>query len=136
MTVIVERFLDPWEAHVVKARLVAEGIDATVSNDQLSMADWPMAFALGGAALQVPDEDAGRARDVLAAYRRGDFEQDLVDAGYLPEPDPDACTCGTHAFTIPWHERVLVVLMFLAGGATFSTRTVPAHCRVCGRLRA
>ena len=34
MPVTIERFLDPWEAHVVKARLVAEGIDASVSNDQ------------------------------------------------------------------------------------------------------
>jgi hypothetical protein len=31
---------------------------------------------------------------------------------------------------------VLVVLMFLVGGATFPTRTAPGHCRTCGRLRA
>jgi hypothetical protein len=136
MTVTIERFLDPWEAHVVKARLIAEGIDATVSNDQLSMADWPMAFALGGAALQVPDEDSARARAVLEAYHRGDFEQDLVDEGYLPPQPPDECTCGAHELGIPWRERILVVLMFLIGGATFPTRTIPGPCKACGRMRA
>ena len=136
MTVTIERFLDPWEAHVVKARLIAEGIDATVSNDQLSMADWPMAFALGGTALQVPDEDAARARDVLAAYHRGDFEQDLVDEGYMPPIVPDeTCACGTHQFQIPWNERARVLLMFLLGGATYPTRT-SGRCIACGRLRA
>ncbi|UHQ20137.1 DUF2007 domain-containing protein [Lysobacter sp. KIS68-7] len=136
MTVTIERFLDPWEAHVVKGRLIAEGIDASVSNDQLSMVDWPMAFALGGTALQVPDEDAPRARDVLAAYHRGDFEQDLVDEGYLTPSAPDeTCACGTHQFQIPWRERVRVVLMFLLVGATYPTRT-SGRCNACGRLRA
>lgn len=86
MPVTIERFLDPWEAHVVKARLVAEGIDATVSNDQLAT-DWPIAFAVGGAALRVPDADAARAREVLAAYRRGDFARDLDD---LAPPEDDS----------------------------------------------
>ena len=83
MPVTIERFLDPWEAHVVKARLVAEGIDATVSNDQLA-SDWPIAFAVGGAALRVPESDAARAREVIAAYRRGDYARDL---GEDPPPD-------------------------------------------------
>ena len=86
MPVTIERFLDPWEAHVVKARLVAEGIDASVSNDQLAT-DWPIAFAVGGASLRVPDADVARAREVLAAYRRGDFARELDD---LAPPDDDS----------------------------------------------
>ena len=136
MPTTLERFLDPWEAHVVKARLIAEGIDATVSNDQLSMVDWPMAFALGGTALQVPDEDVARARDILEAYHRGDFERDLIEEGYLPPAPPDACTCGAHEYGIAWRDRVLVVLMFLVGGATFPTRADSERCKACGRLRA
>jgi len=136
MPVTIERFLDPWEAHVVKARLVAEGIDARVSNDQLSMVDWPMAFALGGSALQVPDADVAQARDILAAYHRGDFERELVEEGYLPPPTPDVCTCGAHAYGIPWRERVLVVVLFLIGGATYPTRADPGPCTTCGRMRA
>ena len=134
MPVTIERFLDPWEAHVVKARLVAEGIDATVCNDQLSMTDWPMAYALGGTALQVPDEDAARARAVLEAYHRGDFERDLVDAGYCAPPTDDACTCGHHVQSIPWNQRVLVIVLWFLG-ATFSTRTT-GRCKACGRLQA
>ena len=78
MTVILDRFLDPWEAHVVKARLLAEGIDATLSDDQLAMG-WPVGFVVGGAALQVAEADSVRARAVLDAYRRGDFERDLPE---------------------------------------------------------
>ena len=86
MSVTIERFLDPWEAHVVKARLSAEGIDATLSNDQLAN-EWPIAFAVGGAALLVAEEDASRARAILAAYRRGDYAHDLDDA---PPPGDDS----------------------------------------------
>jgi len=135
MPVTIERFLDPWEAHVVKARLVAEGIDATVANDQLSMTNWPLSYAVGGAELQVPDEDFARARAVVEAYHRGDFERELVDAGYVAPPDPDACTCGAHAFAIPWRERVLLVLTFLLAGVTFPTHA-GGRCTTCGRLRA
>lgn len=82
MPVTIERFLDPWEAHVVKARLLAEGIQSTLSDDQLAMG-WPVGFVVGGAALQVDEADTARARAVLDAYRRGDFE--------LPEDaSPDA----------------------------------------------
>ena len=84
MRVTLDSFLDPWEAHVVKARLVAEGIDATVANDQLAT-EWPIAFVVGGAALQVAEGDVVRARAVLAAYHRGEFA--------LPE-DADACDDG------------------------------------------
>lgn len=76
MPVILDRFLDPLEAHVVKARLDAEGIDATVSDDQLSMA-WPVAFVVGGTAVRVAEADLARARAILDAYRRGDYERDL-----------------------------------------------------------
>ena len=135
MPVTIERFLDPWEAHVVKARLVAEGIDASVSNDQLSMIEWPISYALGGTALAVPEEDVERARDVLAAYHRGDFERDLVEAGHVDPPTDDTCTCGHHVMQIAWSQRLLVMLL---GGfflATFPTRTT-GRCRTCGRLCA
>ena len=81
---VLERFLDPWEAHVVKARLEAEGIDATLSDDQLATG-WPIGFVVGGAALRVAEADTVRARAVLEAYRRGDFERDLPE-----EATPDA----------------------------------------------
>ena len=63
---------------MVKARLVAEGIDATLSDDQLSMG-WPVGFVVGGAALRVDEADSVRARAVLAAYRRGDLARELPD---------------------------------------------------------
>ena len=134
MPVTVERFLDPWEAHVVKARLIAEGIDASVSNDQLSMVEWPLAFALGGTALAVPEEDVERARAVLEAYHRGDFERDLVEAGEVEPPTDDMCTCGHRVMQIAWDQKLLVVVLALFG-ATFPTRTT-GRCRSCGRLCA
>ena len=51
MLATVTRYFDPWEAHILCARLVAEGIPASVIGDQHIMANWPMSVALGGAAL-------------------------------------------------------------------------------------
>ena len=133
MLVTLDRFLDPWEAHVVCARLRADGLFAEVANDRMAIVDWPMSYALGGVQLQVKPEDLAEARTILEAYRRGelDVEEDA------PEDHEDAplCTCHPPGPRIPWRDRVLVVALFLLGGATFPTRTVGGLCTRCGRQR-
>ena len=43
MLVTLARYFDPWEAHVLRARLESEGIPATVTGDQHIIANWPSA---------------------------------------------------------------------------------------------
>jgi hypothetical protein len=113
--VTLARFLDPWEAHVVCARLRADGLFAEVANDRMAIVDWPMAYALGGTQLQVRAEDIAEARAIFEAYRRGELDVEH-DAAHDAEPEP-ACTCPPQGPVIPWGERALVlVLTFLLAG--------------------
>src|SRR5436190_17530349 len=103
--VTLARFLDPWEAHVVCARLRADGLFAEVANDRMAIVDWPMSYALGGTQLQVKPEDLAEARAILEAYRRGELDVE----GDLPA-DPEvapSCTCPPRGPVIPWSERAL-----------------------------
>ena len=133
MLVTVGRFLDPWEAHVVRARMLAEGIPASVMGDSHAIANWPMAFALGGTLLQVPSCFAADAARVLAAYRSGDLEQELVVGGHVV---PERCSsCGGLEFTntVPGPRRLMALALFLLGGATFPT-SLARRCKACGRV--
>jgi hypothetical protein len=54
------------DAHIALGRLQAEGIRATLADENLVQTDWLYSIAVGGIKLQVADADAGRARLVLA----------------------------------------------------------------------
>lgn len=132
MLTTVGRYFDPWEAYILRARLIAEGVPASVSGDQLITANWPMSVALGGAALQVPVEFLDQAKDIVAAYHSGALQQELV------QEDPsaaDTCpTCGSTALTasVPLGQRALNVVMYLVASAPFSTSASLLSCRSCG----
>lgn len=72
--VTVERFTEVWEAHILRARLEAEGLLASVADEHLVAMDWFYSNAIGGVRVQVPACELDRARDILAALRRGDYE--------------------------------------------------------------
>ena len=127
----VERFLDPWEAHIVCARLNAEGIPATVAFANHAIIDWPAALALGGTAVQVPEEHLVQARRIVAEYRAGELEAELpeeplVRKGRCPE-------CGSSAIrrVVPLRQRLLAGLLGVFG-ATFPTRENEMACSACG----
>lgn len=131
MLATLARFVDPWEAHVVRARLDAEGIPATVAFANHAIANWPMSLALGGTAVQVPVAFLQRARALLDAYARGALEQELHAAtGTRAEHCP---RCGSTDFmqTMPWHTR-LYILVIVVVFAPFPARRTRRVCRECG----
>ena len=135
MLVTLARFLDPWEAHVVCARLRADGLFAEVANDRMAIVDWPMAYALGGTQLQVKDEDLAEARAIFEAYRRGELD---VEHDVPPDAEVEpTCTCPPRGPHIPWGQRVLVVALYLVtfSWVIFPTRTVGGLCATCGKMR-
>jgi hypothetical protein len=130
--VTLARFLDPWEAHVVCARLRADGLFAEVANDRMAIVDWPWSYALGGTQLQVRSEDLAEARTILEAYRRGELD---VEHDAAPEATAEpACTCPP---LIPLGQRLLVVAVYVLslGNVTFPTRTLGGLCATCGKTR-
>lgn len=71
--------LDPTEAHILKARLQADGIPAYLHGEQHVQTDWTIAIALGGVRLQVRSRDFEAANAILAAIERGDYALDETD---------------------------------------------------------
>ena len=72
--VTVATFHGLWEAELAKARLGAEGIGSTIPNENLIRLHWGMLPAVGGVRLQVREEDAEAATEILAnAARRAGF---------------------------------------------------------------
>ena len=131
MLVTVAKCFDPWEAHIVCARLCAEKIPGSVAFANHSLMDWPISFALAGSAVQVPAVHLEAARAVVSAYRSGELEKDLHAA---LGTEPHQCmACGSERFlvTIKWSERALVALLAVFG-APFPTRQVPIACATCG----
>ena len=130
MLVTLARFFDPWEAHVVRARLEAEGIQATVAYANHAIVNWPMSLALGGTAVQVPAASLERSRGLLADYAAGNLEEALnEEIGSQGEHCP---RCGSNDFkrTMPWCERLraIVIVLVFAPYPTSRTRFI---CRDC-----
>jgi len=74
--VILERGLSPTEAHVLCACLVSAGIDASTGDTETVQTHSLWQVALGGAKIRVPQGQLADARDVMAAFRRGEFALD------------------------------------------------------------
>ena len=131
MITVVARFIDPWEAHVVCARLQAEGIPATLAFSNHSIANWPMSLALGGTAIHVPADYLGQATSVIEEYRTGALESDLLsETGIAPE---HCAKCGSTQFerTIPTGQRVRALVLGLLTSAMFPTSLSKLTCQVC-----
>jgi len=131
MLATVAKFLDPWEAYVVRARLESEGIPATVAYANHAIMNWPQSLALGGTAVQVPTPFIGRAREILSEYRSGALEDELVEAvGIQREHCPQ---CGSTNFkrTMQLHKRLWAILIVLVVAA-FPAKRSTFICRECG----
>jgi hypothetical protein len=135
MLATVARFLDPWEAHIVRARLEADGIPASVAHANHAIANWPMSIALGGTAVQVPASCLKQSRKILSDYQTGALEDELHAAiGTQREHCP---RCGSTDFvrTMPWQSRVVaaLVIVIFAPFPTSRTRRVCKHCQCTWR---
>ena len=131
MLVRLARFVEPWEAQVVAARLNADDIPATVAYANHSVMAWPLALALGGTAIEVPASHLAQAREVLARYQSGELEAELDE---LVGVEPEQCPrCGSADFrrTMSWHRRLLAVMvnfLFVA----FPAKRDRLICNNCG----
>jgi hypothetical protein len=74
--VILERGLEPTEAHMLVACLAAAGIQADAGDTNMVQMHGLLSIAMGGASVRVAQSQLIEAHAVLAAYRRGDFALD------------------------------------------------------------
>lgn len=69
----VARFLNPTDAYIICACLEAAGVPASVADANLVQMNNLWAIALGGVRVLVPATRVAEAKDVIAAFNRGDF---------------------------------------------------------------
>jgi hypothetical protein len=135
MLITIATFLEPAEAHIVRARLEAEGIPAVVASDGIASLDWAYSQAIGGVAVQVPASDRDAALEMLRAYEAGEFARD-VDAE-VGTTDAVCPGCGTPpaetAMRVPLTQKLLAVGVLLVAGGLFPTRRSAVTCAACGR---
>jgi hypothetical protein len=131
MLVTVGRFLDPWEAYVVRARLEAEGVPATVAFASHAILNWPMSLALQGTSVQVPENFFAQSGEILSDYSSGTFERELNEATGSQSEHCSRCGSTNFRRTMPLHKRMLAILIifFLTAFPTSRNRFV---CRECG----
>ncbi|MDP1612482.1 MAG: hypothetical protein Q8M11_15630 [Sulfuritalea sp.] len=70
---LVARFLNPTDAYVLCSCLKMAGVPALVADAELVQTNSLWAVALGGARLLVPALHVGEAREVIAAFNRGEY---------------------------------------------------------------
>ena len=78
---IAARCLDTTQAHLLRGCLRAAGIGAEVADDHHAQANTLILPALGGVRVLVPAHELAAAREVLAAYERGEFMLPDDEAG-------------------------------------------------------
>lgn len=134
--VTVERFTNPVEAHISRGLLESEGVPASLGSEHHVWASWPISQALGGVRLQVPTEYVARARDVLARWRRGEYQAALEEEQAL---EPERCpSCGSTdlRFTRSSSSTVLLLLTLGVSGLIFPPRIDGTKCNACGAVQA
>lgn len=128
MLVTVSRYSFPYEAHLARALLESEGIPAFVADEHTINMQWLYSDAMGGVRLQVPEDWAQQACDVL----REDREQVLEEQ---QETDKDLCShCGSadteyHQIGKRWAFLVFLGIHFPLFPVRHGVR-----CRTCGKI--
>lgn len=134
MLVTVESFLKPWEAHLFRLRLEAEGIPAFVTHEYHISMLWPYAVALGGAKVQVPDELRQEALEIGLMCRKGVFKT-LLEESFGDLDDIHCPYCSSTKFgkrtSIP--VAIAAALSLVVARTMFPAKATIYDCENCRR---
>ncbi|HJU07228.1 MAG TPA: hypothetical protein VJ727_01945 [Rhodanobacteraceae bacterium] len=132
-SIIVARYISPWDAYLACGRLNAEGVHAWIAYDQHVWADWRFSTALGGVRIVTTIARAAEAKIVLAAHDCGEYESclsgDDLEAAALRCPICNSTDIQTKRFG----SLVPLLLFLFLFAVIFPVRRDRHHCRNCGR---
>ncbi len=127
--VTVAACAQPVEAHLLRCRLEAEGVDAFVADEHIVSLQWLYSAAVGGVKVQVHARDAERARGILEAssFQRSDSARFVTEDLRAPRcPD-----CGSLDVQQRFSRRVTFASSLLLGfPLPWPLRR--SRCRSCG----
>lgn len=138
--VTVATYPMPYQAHLAKTHLEAEGIPAFIQDEHLNSIDWLYTPALGGIRLQVAQDQLEEARKVLETPIDFDLEEMEIVAG----PDADALPgrgtptthcphCGGQGFVETDENALDRFVNALLLGIPYFWFGRPYLCRACGK---
>jgi hypothetical protein len=133
MLITIATFTNPLEAHIVRGRLQAEGIETSVAHEHHIWANWFLSTALGGVKLQVRPEDAQRAEEVLRQEQDGDYEALVADSGEESSEPRPACPVCRSEDIIPVRRsgRISLFIVWLSS-LPLPYSSVTMACQSCG----
>jgi hypothetical protein len=133
MLITIATYTNPLEAHIVRGRLQAEGIETWVAHEHHIWANWFLSTALGGVKLQVKPEDASRAEEILRQEQAGDYEALVADSeAETAEPRPACPVCGSlDILPVRRSGRVSLIIVWLSA-LPLPYSSISMRCRNCG----
>jgi hypothetical protein len=129
MLVTVATFAAPWEAQLAQARLETEGIDSRLTDENLARLG--LSNAIGGVRLQVREEDAELAAQVLLREAR------LPEIYLVTEEEarrPRCPGCNSDSLTLERWSRQLFVASLLLLRIPILIPRKRWKCRHCGGM--
>lgn len=84
--VTVAQFDDPTNANLMLGLLTSAEMDAVLTNETMVGVAWHLSTAVGGICLQVRQEDADLAREILDAKQSVNIDPEIPD-GFFDETD-------------------------------------------------
>jgi hypothetical protein len=127
--VTVETFAAPWEAQLARARLETEGIESQLADEHLARLG--LSGAIGGVRLQVREEDAALAIEVLRREARLPEIYLVTDEEALRPRCPG---CNSDCLTLERWSRLLFVGSLLLLHIPILVPRRRWKCRHCGGM--
>lgn len=123
------RYRDLPEALIARAKLDSQQIWCVLADDNVIRLNWFLSNALGGLRLQVADEDAQFALDLLAEEIPESFSAEEVGEEYL---QPECVECGSLDVSFePLHQGLALVCLQFLGLPVWLPKKL-WHCEACG----
>lgn len=131
--VTIASFINPWDAYLAKGKLEDEGIPALIADEYHVWANWIYAQALGGVKIQVFEENASAANDILSSLAQGRYAEELKSE--YPDLDANNCPqCGSDRYKsrMPFGFMLLAILTLGILSIIFPLRRDSHQCLRCG----
>jgi hypothetical protein len=128
----VATFKEPWNAHILRGQLEAEGVLALVIHENHIGQLWPWAMALGGVKVQVLPDEMQNARAVEQLCLAGDYQKELEQI-FGPIENPVCPSCRSSRFTSrnSWSSIGMLVISYLVFGVIFPLHRSTHQCEEC-----
>jgi hypothetical protein len=127
--VTVARFRDLPEAKLARGRLQSAGIDCFLADENYVRMDWFISNTIGNMRLQVREDDAESAREILQQQVPHEFEID-VDGEKFEQPK--CLKCGSVDIQFEGFNRGVGLVSAYAIGVPLPLRSEVWKCNHCG----